>query len=230
MRLLVGAIVSGIYPIGSWLPREADLATQYDVSRGVARETIRALEERGLIRVVHGKGAIVNESHSWRRFDPDVLAAMLGGPHGVEILSEYLECRQLLEVEGAALAAVRRNEENLQGLRAAFARMEDSVKLPASAEAEERFHRADLDFHEALAAGTGNPALGELVRTIREALLVARYPLARPQYRTQRALPEHRRILKAIEGGDPDAARAAMKAHLKTIAGYLREHAEALAA
>jgi DNA-binding FadR family transcriptional regulator len=230
MRLLVTAIVSGIYPAGAYLPREADLATQYDVSRGVARETIRALEERGLIRVVHGKGAIVNESSRWRRFDPDVLAAMLDGPQAIEILTEYLECRQLLEVEGAALAAVRRNEDDLSAMRDAFARMEKATKLPASAEAEDRFHRADLDLHEALAAATGNHALGELVRTIRGALLTARYPLARPQYRTERALPEHRRILKAIEKGDPDAARAAVMAHLKTIAGYLREHAAALAA
>lgn len=230
MRLLVGAIVSGAYPVGARLPREADLADQYDVSRGVARETIRALEERGLIRVIHGKGATVNAPNLWRRFDPDVLAAMLDGPHAVEILSEYLECRQLLEVEGAALAATRRSDDDLRALRDAFARMEEATKLPASAEAEDRFHRADIAFHEALAAATGNPALGELVRTIREALLTARYPLARPQYRRERALPEHRRILKAIEAGDPDAARGAVRAHLKRIAGYLREHAESVAA
>lgn len=230
MRLLVGAIVSGAYAAGTWLPREADLALQYDVSRGVARETIRALEERGLIRVIHGKGAIVNESERWKRFDPDVLAAMLDGPQAVEILGEYLECRRLLEVEGAALAATRRKTQDLKRMRDAYERMEQATKLPPSAEAEDRFHRADLDFHEGLAAATRNPALGELVRIIRGALLTARYPLARPQYRHERALPEHHRILLAIEAGDPDAARAAVTAHLKRIAGYLREHAETLAA
>jgi GntR family transcriptional repressor for pyruvate dehydrogenase complex len=180
--------------------------------------------------VTHGKGATVNAPSLWRRFDPDVLAAMLDGPHAIEILTEYLECRQLLEVEGAALAATRRSKNDVRAMQEAYAQMEAATKLPSSAEAEDRFHRADIAFHEALAAATGNPALGELVRTIREALLTARYPLARPQFRRNRALPEHKRILKAIEEGDPDAARAAVKAHLKRIAGYLREHAEAAAA
>ena len=57
---------------------------------------------------------------------------------------------------------------------------------------------------------------------IHGALLIARYPLARPQYREERALPEHRRILAAVMAGDADEARRAMSAHFDTIAGYLR--------
>jgi DNA-binding FadR family transcriptional regulator len=230
MSLLITAIVGGKHPPGEKLPREADLAEQYDVSRGVARESIRALEERGLISVKHGKGATVNDFSKWKRFDPDVLAALLDSPRSVEILGEYIECRQVLEVEGAALAAKRRNKADIEKMRAALARMQESTERPNSRSAEALFHDADLEFHEALFAATGNRALGELVDTIHAALLTARYPLARPQYRTKRALPEHREILEAIEAGDEVAARAAMAKHLKTIAGYLREHAASVAA
>ena len=43
MRALLDEIVSGTIGVGVWLPKEVDLAQRFDVSRGVARETIRAL-------------------------------------------------------------------------------------------------------------------------------------------------------------------------------------------
>ncbi len=106
----------------------------------------------------------------------------------------------------------------------ALARMEESSERPPSQAAEELFHEADITFHQALIAATGNRALGGLVERIHSALLVARYPLARPQYRQERALPEHRRILAAVSSGDPTEARQAMSDHLDTIARYLGEH------
>jgi GntR family transcriptional repressor for pyruvate dehydrogenase complex len=90
--------------------------------------------------------------------------------------------------------------------------------------AEERFHEADIAFHQALIAATGNRALGGLIERIHTALLLARFPLARPQYRQERALPEHRRLFEAVAAHDRDEARKAMSDHLDTIAGYLDEH------
>ena len=64
MRLLIADIVSGARPAGEMLPREVDLAAEFGVSRGVARECIRAMEERGLISVRHGAGATVSPSEA----------------------------------------------------------------------------------------------------------------------------------------------------------------------
>src|SRR5512133_851952 len=95
MRVLIADIVSGVRPAGEMLPREVDLAAEFDVSRGVARETIRAMEERGLIAVKHGKGATINEPDDWDVFDPDVLAVMLDSGRGGDVLAEYVECRRI---------------------------------------------------------------------------------------------------------------------------------------
>jgi DNA-binding FadR family transcriptional regulator len=225
MRMLIADIVTGVRAPGDKLPKETDLADEFKVSRGVSRETMRALEERGLITVKHGKGATVNDSNDWNLFDPDVLAVLLENGRGTEVLTEYLECRRILEVEAAALAAKRARKKDLAPMKAALARMEETTHESEGASAERRFHEADVAFHQALVAATGNRALGALVERIHAALVVARFPLARPQYRIERALPEHRRILDAVESGDPDQARQAMKAHLDTIAVYLREHA-----
>lgn len=224
MRILTADIVSGVRPAGDMLPREVDLAAEFDVSRGVARETIRAMEERGLISVKHGKGATINEPADWDVFDPDVLAATLDSERGSEVLAEYLECRRILEVEAAGMAAERAAKRDVANLAAAMERMEETAARPASQTAEERFHEADIAFHQALIAATGNRALGGLVERIHSALLLARFPLARPDYREEIALPEHRRILEAVAAGDGPGARQAMSDHLDTIAGYLDEH------
>ena len=71
MRLLIADIVSGVRPAGDMLPKEVDLAAEFEVSRGVARETIRAMEERRLISVKHGKGATINEPDDWDVFAPE---------------------------------------------------------------------------------------------------------------------------------------------------------------
>ncbi|HET8815165.1 MAG TPA: FadR/GntR family transcriptional regulator [Solirubrobacterales bacterium] len=225
MRVLIGEIVTGRLEPGDQLMREVDLAERFGVSRGVARETIRALEERGLITVRHGRGATVNEAESWNVFDPDVLGVLLETERKTEVLSEYLECRRILEVEAAGLAAARASAEDVERAAEALSRMEESAKRVPSDAAEALFHHADIDFHQALIAGTGNRALGGLVERIHSALLLARYPLARPEYRLERALPEHRRILEAVAAGDVEEARAAMRDHLDTVLSYLNEPA-----
>ena len=63
-----------------------------------------------------------------------------------------------------------------------------------------------------------------MTEPIHRALATARRPLARPELRLERSLPEHRRILAAIAAGDPGEARSAMAEHLATIEGYLHEY------
>ncbi|HWM12511.1 MAG TPA: FCD domain-containing protein [Solirubrobacteraceae bacterium] len=232
MRVLMGDIVSRRVPVGGWLPREVDVAAQFRVSRGVARECIRGLEERGLVAVKHGRGAIVSPEARWNVLDPDVLGALLDSGRGAAILGEYLESRRILEIAAAGLAAERAREIHLTALSDAFDRMaaaaEHAIESPA---AEELYHEADIAFHRALIDATGNRALGSLTEPIHRALIAARRPLARPDARLERSLPEHRRILAAVAQADPPAARDAMRDHLLTVEAYLREYAgRALAA
>jgi DNA-binding FadR family transcriptional regulator len=217
MRHLAAEIVSGQRPAGEMLPREVDLAEEFGVSRGVARECLRALEERGLLTVRHGRGATVSPRGQWDVFDPDVLAAVLEGDGGNELLAEYVECRRIIEVEASGMAAERGSAEALEPAAEALARMERDVR------SEQRFHEADVSFHQALIHAAGNRPLGAVAARIHAGLVAARFPLARPEYRRERALPEHRRILEAVRAGDVSEARAAMSDHLDTVARYLAE-------
>ncbi len=229
MRVLLAEIVAGTHKPGDALPTEQELAARFGVSRGVSRETIRGLEERGLISVRHGRGATVNEDARWERFDPDVLEALLASPRSGDVLRDYLECRRILEIEAAGLAAERARPTDRARLGDALERIRECVEGEDGSPAlEDAFHEADIAFHEVLIDGTGNRALATLGGRLHRSLLRARYPLARPEYRVQRALPEHERIYLAVAAGDADAARSAMRDHLLTIEGYLREHVDDL--
>lgn len=229
MRVVIADVVNGVTAPGAPLPREADLARQFGVSRGVARECIRGLEERGLVSVKHGRGATVLSADRWNVLDPDVLTALLDAERGAPILTEYLQCRRILEIEAVALAAERAGEHELTALADAFARMcacaERALSNPA---AEDLYHEADIAFHRAVIAATGNRALGNLTEPIHRAFDAARRPLARPERRIERSIPEHRRILSAIAARDPEGARAAMRDHLATVEMYLHEYEDAV--
>jgi GntR family transcriptional repressor for pyruvate dehydrogenase complex len=231
LRILVADIVGGRMPRGSRLPTETEIAQRFGVSRGVARESLRSLEERGLVTVRHGIGATVRPSADWDTFSVDVIEAMLEHQGGAKLLGDYLECRRLLEIEAAGLAARRATGDDLMALSAALDRMTaTAVEAPGSPSAEERFHEADVAFHRALIQATGNQALGRMTEPVHRALAAARRPLARPEHRLERSLPEHREILAAVAARDPDRARDAMRAHLLTVERYLAEYAASSAA
>lgn len=229
MAEFVGEIVGGTLAPGDALPNEVTVAERFGVSRGVARECLRALEERGLATVRHGSKTVVNAREEWDLFDPDVIAASLAGAGAEGLLGDYLECRRIVEIEAAGLAAERASGDASAVLAQRFADMEAALALKPARAQEDAYHEADVAFHTALVELTGNVALLALVRRVDDALLAARYPLARPAYRKSRALPEHQAILDAVRAGDGGAARAAMRAHLDTVEGYLREHARKVA-
>jgi DNA-binding FadR family transcriptional regulator len=229
MLELAGAIVAGELPAGTRLPKETALTEQFEISRGVARECLRGLEERGLVTVKHGSATTVNPREEWELFDSDVIAVGLAGSAAVSLLGDYLECRRMIEIGSAGLAATRADRERVARLEDRLDTMKAAVAERSARVQEREYHAADVAFHLALVEATGNAALVSLVRRIDGALLAARYPLARPAYRRTRAIPEHEAILDAVRAGDEAAARAAMAAHLDTVEQYLREHARRVA-
>jgi DNA-binding GntR family transcriptional regulator len=66
-RILEGRLKAGHFKPGDRFPGETQLTRQYDLARSTVRETLRALEQQGLIRMVPNRGAFVNgmESNRW---------------------------------------------------------------------------------------------------------------------------------------------------------------------
>jgi DNA-binding FadR family transcriptional regulator len=229
MLVLLGDITGEAVAEGEQLPTLTELAAQFGVSTGVIRECQRALAERGLLSVRHGRRAVVRPEQDWDLFDPDVLAALVSGDRAPRVLAEYLEARRLLEVEAAGLAAERATPVAIQRLAEAFDAMHTAAeRARANSAAEPLYQQADIDFHRAIIRAAANRPLARMAEPIHRALSATFGALARPKTRFERGLPEHARILEAIRAGDPAAARLAMREHLLTVEGYLRERGGAL--
>jgi len=227
MRTLLADIANGDLVPGGAALREADIAGRFGVSRGVARECVRGLEERGLVSVKPGLGATVTPPDRWAVFDPDVLGALLGARRGGDLVGAYVECRRVLEVAAVGLAAERAGEHDLAVLSDTLQRMMTGARRASiNPAAEDVFHDADLAFHEALMAATHNAALAAMLAPLWEALQAARRALGVSGERFDRSIAEHRRILTAVASRSVDEARAAMHDHLASIEGELRERTD----
>jgi DNA-binding FadR family transcriptional regulator len=192
LDILLARIAAGTYPVGAMLPKEQALAAELDVSRGVVRECIRALEERRLVRVVHGRGATVLPPRAWDLLDPEVFAAVRAAPGGRRLAAEAVEARAAVLGHAAALAAERVGPESARALSAAVDAVETAPEGGVAA--------AELEFERALADACGNRLIARIATE-----LAAVAPL-----RHGRA-GGHRRALEAIQAGDPAAARAAIE-------------------
>ena len=224
MGVLLGDIAAGTLSEGERLPSIVELAGQFSVSTGVVRECQRALAERGVVSVHHGRRALVRPEADWDVFDPDVLTALVAAGRAIHLLGEYLESRRILEVEAAGLAAERADLATVERLSSSFHAMRRAAeRARLSVAAEPLYHQADVEFHKAIIRAAGNRPLARMAEPIHAALSATFAELARPQLRFERGLPEHERILVAIEARDAAGARLAMREHLLTVEGYLRE-------
>lgn len=202
-------ILSGDYAPGQKLPTESQLTELFGVSRTVVREAIASLAADGLVEARQGVGVFVREMPA-TAFNSITMEIGSKISHALNVL----EVRMGIEIESAALAAMRRNSAQEAAIQEAFFEFD---RLLAKGEAT---GRTDFEFHRAIAAATNNPfyvdvldALG--IRAIpcditspwgTDSVLTREYQEGLQQ--------EHLAILKAISAGDPDAARAAMRKHL----------------
>jgi GntR family transcriptional regulator, galactonate operon transcriptional repressor len=202
-RTLLRRLAGGEWGEGSLLPREVDLRDEFDVSRGVVREALGALEAAGVVAIRHGRGAFVQPRRCWNVLDGDVADALAAGRARRALVRELAEARLLLEPPAAALAAERATKAAAGELAGALARVEDGEEPRAALAA---FHAALLDI-------TGNAALVHAVRPV--VLAHVRHgPVPGPK-----AADECRAILDAVVAGDAEAARAASRAHIERLAG-----------
>jgi DNA-binding FadR family transcriptional regulator len=132
------------YPApGSRLPKEAELAERFQVSRIVIREAMKILEDRGMVEVRAGRGTLTVAPKPDRVKESLLLLFRDQPMPTVEEMESMLELRQVLEETSASLAAVRANKDDLKEIEEALQSMaEDNGDLKQAIEADLRFHRA----------------------------------------------------------------------------------------
>lgn len=202
------SVVKGVLKPGDQLPPERELAQKFGVSRTAVREAIKALREKGLVEAYTGRGTFITDGRSQAIRQSLDLIAKIPQEDG---LSHLAEIRAILEPEIAALAAARAKEQDLVTLREAVAVMERSMEDP------DAYIEADLDFHLSLGEAANNPLILSLIDSIVGLLREQRLRIFNVEGGPERGQFYHKRILAAVEAGNPEKAREEMKAHLVQV-------------
>ena len=94
---LIEDIASGRYPVGSLLPTEMELCTQFGVSRHTVREAVRRLQERGMVTRRRGIGTSVKANRADTRYVQSTM--------GISDLPRYVEDTRLVTTAAEELIA-----------------------------------------------------------------------------------------------------------------------------
>jgi GntR family transcriptional repressor for pyruvate dehydrogenase complex len=197
-------ILSGHLEAGARLPSERVLAARLGVSRPVIREVLRTLAERRLLEVSPGRGTFAREI-----LPSDVTAQMTTVYRRRNAtIRDLIEARMMVEIQTARLACSSASERDTTELREAAERVDQAGDILEKA-------RADVAFHSRLAQASCNPVIETMFMSIIE--LVFEHILrssAQPGI-TEEGNPFHHTAVEAISRHDPEAAVAAIRAHLE---------------
>jgi GntR family transcriptional repressor for pyruvate dehydrogenase complex len=210
-RALEAHLVDGSWGAGTRLPAERRLAEMLGVSRNSVREAILALKTRGLLASRRGSGVFVTErlqtaiASPWRQLVVD----------HPDMRWDTLEFRRELEAATAHYAALRATPDDLATLVSVVERLEHAYVSGNKPEE----HRADADFHEAIAQASHNSMFlylhSSMVRMLREHISFNLEGLDDPTGKvTARLREQHLRIWDAIRRRQAEAARKAMLRHV----------------
>lgn len=202
---LVDSITEGVRT-GRYVPGqrlvEADLTTEFSVSRGPLREALGRLAAEGLVEIEPYRGAVV------RRLSRTEV-------------SELYIVRQLLESEAARLAAGRIDEaDNRQRLEKALEEMD----LARAGTNQHAFADTNRRFHDLILELAGNSLLAQLasqLQTQAYRLHAMRFVLSNENIAD--AIDYHERVGQAILRGDGATAARAMRQHIDRASRTTRE-------
>jgi GntR family transcriptional repressor for pyruvate dehydrogenase complex len=197
---------------GDTLPTERELTTSFKVGRSSVREGLRMLESKGVIEPVGNGTFIVAELRSPLNRSLALLLSL-----DEANLSELYELRRMLEGEAAALAAVRRSGDDLATMATAVEEMARGLGD------RDTYAAADVRFHVAVTAATGNRVALHAMHAIRDLLERALEQVYGIPGSAARSLEQHRQILAAIEAGDVEEARTRMRTHLTRVEREIHE-------
>jgi DNA-binding FadR family transcriptional regulator len=203
---IAGDIIAGKLAAGSMLPNEDSASASFGVSRSAYREAIRTLAAKGLVSALPKVGTRIAPRAAWHILDPDVLAWHFETGTSEDFIRNLFELRKIVEPSAAALAAMRRNEEDVSRLADSLSRM--ARMSPRSG----GWLNAIIAFHQVVLAAGRNDAVAALWPVIQTTL--------RWSVRLQMMLPDparghdqvadHARVFERIASQSADGALAEM--------------------
>jgi DNA-binding FadR family transcriptional regulator len=199
---ILAMIVDGQFALNARLPSEWELCERFRTSRPVVREALARLRADRIVVSRKGSGSYVV-----KRPDQAILRFTPAG--SIADIERCFRFRMEVESAAAAMAAEMREADDLAAIRGAY----DALARGRLGVEE------DIRFHQVVAEATHNQYYIATQASLRADLLrgmtvMRNLSLLRPPARLKLVQDEHCAVMLAIEEGDPDKARAAMRAHI----------------
>ena len=214
-QLLERIIAAKLKP-GSSFATEAELLSQFNVSRPTLRESLKLLESQGVLELRPGPrgGIIVREPST------DLLA------HGLSVFlrlhevpfSTVIKAREVIEPALAYEAAVNGTEEDFAELEASIERMK-ALDAPSDHDA---FLEENRIFHSVIARASGNKVLEVFWETISVLAHGEHHGIRYSIGNQAHVIKAHQLILDACRQRNGDAAAAAMETHVSSLEHLVR--------
>ena len=198
------AILSGKIPPEERLVEEV-VAKELGVSRTPVREALYKLEREGLIEHFQNRGFVVPKEKERQ-------------------VAEIFEIRAILEGYILRIACENATDELLSDLKSLLKKAE---RCFAQSRIEELHHFNTLFHDQIMQPVSGMERLKGLIKDLREYVLRYRSATLRFPGGAERALQGHKKILLALETGDPDLCERIMRGHIERAkVDAIRELAE----
>jgi DNA-binding GntR family transcriptional regulator len=195
-------IMSGEIPIGAQL-RQAELASDFGVSRTPIREALRQLQSGGLIEVLPNRGAVVRVPAPWE-------------------VREAYEVRAELEALAATRSVSRITDHQLEALRTANQEMYDRSSGKGGEPVSSPRPANDV-FHTLILTIAANARLAKAVNDINETFPrnVSAQLIVNDARQREENFREHERIVAALAAGDVETAGREMRGHVMKAGEHL---------
>jgi GntR family transcriptional repressor for pyruvate dehydrogenase complex len=200
---------TGEMQAGQKLPTQDQLSDLFGVSRSSIREAMNALAMMGYLEITQGRGSFIKKELPNNK-DSD---AYLDNFFESANLFNLMEIREVLECYAVEKAASVASEENIDFLKKAVKRLENS------GDDLREFLLADMEFHIAIGESANLSEIGDLVKGVHRAVN-KKLPVifsASKKEKIAKSIDTTKNMLQYIVSGQGRQAARCMRNHLSTI-------------
>lgn len=200
-------IATGKFRPGQKLPSQRELSSRFNISRASLREGLSILETLGIIRMEHGKSAVIcserpTKSGRWRyaeQFDA----------------AEIFQFRMLIESYAARLMAASASGAQI----ACLLGFQEAMRQALADQDLEAAAGADAQFHRTIVHASGNKGLVAAYTGLADVLKESHLVPLTAQDQLDEPPKEHAAIIDAVRAGDGEGALFFARRHVLLTAG-----------